>query len=154
VLVLGTLPGAASLACGRYYAQPRNAFWRIMGELAGAGPDRPYAERLARLVARRIALWDVCAAAMRRGSADAAIRHATVVPNDFAGFLRAHASIALICFNGAAAGALFRRHVAPVLDARAAAIRRIVLPSTSPAHAAMPFEKKLAAWGAALEDAL
>ncbi len=44
VLVLGTRPGSASLACGQSYAQPRNAFWKIMGELVGAAPALPYAE--------------------------------------------------------------------------------------------------------------
>jgi hypoxanthine-DNA glycosylase len=152
VLILGTLPGAASLACGQYYAQPRNAFWKIMGELVGAAPTLPYAERLQRLVARRVALWDVCAIARRRGSADAAIRSSTVRPNDFSGFLRSHASVELICFNGAKAGELFRRLVSPTLESPASAIRQAVLPSTSPAHAAMSFGKKLAEWRAALQD--
>src|ERR1700693_4766061 len=93
VLILGTLPGAASLACGQYYAQPRNAFWRIMGELVGAAPALPYAERVQRLVARRFALWDVCAAARRRGSTDAAIRSTTIRPNDIAQFLQSHAGV-------------------------------------------------------------
>jgi G:T/U-mismatch repair DNA glycosylase len=60
------LPGAASLAARQYYAQPHNAFWRIMGELFGAGPDVPYAARADRLRASGIALWDVCREAVRR----------------------------------------------------------------------------------------
>jgi hypoxanthine-DNA glycosylase len=150
VLILGTLPGAASLACGQYYAQPRNAFWKIMGELVGAAPALPYADRLRCLVARRVALWDVCAVAARRGSADAAIQSAAVLPNDFSGFLRSHPSVELICFNGAKAGELFRRHVSATLESPGGAIRQAFLPSTSPAHAAMPFERKLAAWRVAL----
>ena len=35
VLILGSLPGQVSLAHGQYYAQPYNAFWRIMGALFG-----------------------------------------------------------------------------------------------------------------------
>jgi double-stranded uracil-DNA glycosylase len=146
VLILGTLPGAVSLACGQYYAQPRNVFWRIMGELVGAAPALPYAERLQRLVAQRVALWDVCAIAGRQGSADAAIRSTTVRPNDFAGFLLSHAAVDLICFNGAKAGELFRRHVSLTLGSPASTIRQAILPSTSPAHAAMSFENKLAEW--------
>ena len=152
VLILGTLPGAVSLACGQYYAHSRNAFWKIMGELAGAAPALPYAKRVQRLVTQRIALWDVCAVARRRGSADAAIRPSTVRPNDVAGFLRSHASIDLICFNGAKADQLFRRHVLPTLESPAGAIRRVVLPSTSPAYAAMSFDRKLAKWRAAIDD--
>lgn len=48
---------------GEYYAQPRNAVWPIMGDLCGAGPDLPYAERTSRLIERRIAVRDVCATA-------------------------------------------------------------------------------------------
>lgn len=153
MLILGTLPGAVSLACGQYYAQPRNVFWKIMGELVGAAPALPYTERLQQVIGRRIALWDVCAIASRPGSADAAIRSSTVRPNDFAGFLRSHPSVELICFNGVKAGALFRRHVSPTLESPGA-IRLAVLPSTSPAHAAVSFEKKLAKWRAALQSNL
>src|SRR5687768_16280967 len=86
LLILGTLPGAVSLACGQYYAQPRNAFWRIMGELVGASIELPYAKRVECLVAERLALWDVCAVAQRRGSLDAAIQ--SMQPNDFATFFK------------------------------------------------------------------
>jgi double-stranded uracil-DNA glycosylase len=151
VLILGTLPGAVSLACGQYYAQPRNAFWRIMGELVGASLELPYAERVERLVAARIAVWDVCAIAQREGSADAAIQPDTIQPNDFATFFRTHPHIELICFNGAKAAELFRRRVSPTLESPASAMRQIVLPSTSPANAAMPFVGKLSEWRAALQ---
>lgn len=146
-LVLGSLPGQASLAHGEYYAQQRNAFWPIMGRLAGASPDLPYAERLRRLIEKRVALWDVCAEGRRPGSLDQRIDPASVVTNDFATFLSAHPHIQLICFNGATAGRLFRHRVAPELPAR---LETTVLPSTSPAHAAMPFERKLECWREAL----
>jgi hypoxanthine-DNA glycosylase len=146
VLVLGTLPGPESLRQQQYYAQSRNAFWRIMGELVGAGPELPYLRRLEVLVEHRIALWDVCAAAERAGALDAAIRRASVAPNDFAVFLREHPSIELICFNGQTAASLYRRLVEPQLPAEFAAIEQRVLPSTSPAHAALSFERKLERW--------
>lgn len=149
-LILGTLPGAVSLASGEYYAQPRNVFWRIMDELVGASLELPYAQRKQRLVDRRIALWDVCAAAERDGSLDSAIQPDTVQPNDFVSFFQTHSAIEIICFNGAAASDLFRRHALPTLHAPASGIRHVVLPSTSTAHAAMSFERKLAAWRAAL----
>lgn len=152
VLILGTLPGAASLACGQYYAQTRNTFWKMMGEIVGALQALPYAERLQRLVEWRVALWDVCAVADRRGSADAAIRLPTVRPNDLAGFLQSHQTIELICFNGARAGGLFRRFVLPTLEKPTRDIRQVILPSTSPAHAAMSFENKLTEWQSALRD--
>ena len=152
MLILGTLPGAVSLARGEYYAQSRNVFWRIMGELVGASLELPYVERVERLVTRRIAVWDVCAMAHRDGSADAAIQSKTIQPNDFATFFRMHPAIELICFNGAKAEEFFRRHASPTLESPANTIRRVVLPSTSPANAAMSFESKLAAWRAALQN--
>jgi hypoxanthine-DNA glycosylase len=148
VLVLGTLPGVESLRQGQYYANRNNAFWRIMGELAGAGPDLPYEQRLEKLTAGGFALWDVCANATRPGSLDADISN--MQPHDFAGFLAAHSSVELICFNGQHAAKLFARHVVPSLPEAARKIACRTLPSTSPAHAAMRFEQKLALWREAL----
>src|SRR5258707_688606 len=124
VLILGTLPGAVSLAKGEYYAQPRNVFWKIMGELVGAAPELPYAERVQCLISGRVALWDVCAVATRRGSTDAAIVSGTIQSNDIAEFLRWHSGVEIICFNGAKAGELFRRRVSPTLASSALAIRQ------------------------------
>ncbi|AXS81120.1 DNA-deoxyinosine glycosylase [Dechloromonas sp. HYN0024] len=146
VLVLGSLPGKVSLDAQAYYANRQNVFWRLMGDLLGAGPDLPYALRLARLRAAGIALWDVIAAGERAGSLDADIVKASVRVNDFPAFFAVHRHIQRIYFNGAAAEAAFRRHVLPGLpDARWQLIR---LPSTSPAHAACSYAEKLAAWSA------
>ena len=152
VLILGSLPGQVSLERQQYYAQPHNAFWKIMGRLFGAGPELPYAERVQRLVRNGIALWDVCAAAQRPGSLDAAIVHSSVVPNDFAAFIESHPGVGLICFNGGKAADLYRRLVLPGLPANLRAIHTETLPSTSPAHAAMPFEEKLTCWAAVLQS--
>lgn len=151
VLILGTLPGAASLVQGQYYAQPRNLFWHIMAEVAGAGPSLPYEERLRCLVAQRLALWDVCANATRPGSLDSSIRTDSVRLNDFSRFLSSHPHIQRICFNGIKAAALFRA-VEPTLDPRWAHVHRVILPSTSPANASMPRERKMEAWRASLTD--
>lgn len=144
LLILGSMPGQASLLAGQYYAHPRNAFWRIMGDLLGAGPELPYPQRLARLQAAGVALWDVIAACERGGSLDADIVGRSVRANDFSAFLAVHRSIERIFFNGAAAEASFRRHVLPALADRSLALHR--LPSTSPAHAARSYADKLAAW--------
>jgi hypoxanthine-DNA glycosylase len=148
VLVLGTLPGVESLRQGQYYANRHNAFWRIMAELTFVAPDAPYAARLEGLTKSGVALWDVCAAARREGSLDADIRE--TIPNDFEGFFRAHPCIKLIGFNGQAAAKLFRQHVAPSLSEAARQIPGVTLPSTSPAHASMNFERKRALWREAL----
>ena len=151
VLILGSLPGQVSIQRQQYYAQPQNAFWKIMGRLFGAGPELPYEERAQRLVQNGVGLWDVCAAAERPGSLDSSIVHASVVPNDLAAFIESHPGIRLICFNGGKAADLYRRLVLPGLPATLRDIRTETLPSTSPAHAAMPFEDKLARWAAVLK---
>ncbi len=146
VLILGSLPGRVSLARGEYYALAQNAFWRIMGHLFGAGPELHYADRVERLRRCRVAVWDVCASARRAGSLDSAIDRKSIEPNDFAGFFSRHPHIRLIGVNGGTAGRLYERLVRPGLGAASRKIPLVGLPSTSPAHAAMPYDRKLAAW--------
>ena len=146
LLILGSLPGQASLAAHQYYAQPHNVFWLIMGELFGAGPDVPYEERAVRLRASGIALWDVCKAAVRPGSLDASIDLETVVINDFARFVHAHPRIAHVCVNGGTARRLYVKRVQPVLPDPLSALPLHLLPSTSPAHASLRFAQKLERW--------
>lgn len=146
VLILGTLPGQVSLQLQQYYAQPRNQFWKIMGEMLGLDPDLPYATRVQHLTDRGVALWDVCAAAHRPGSLDSSIAGRSVVVDYFDVFFRAHPDLVLVCFNGAKAAALFNRHVLPTLTTDRHTY--VTLPSTSPAHAAMAFDKKVAEWSA------
>ena len=148
VLILGSLPGQASLAAQQYYAQPRNAFWALMGTLFRAGPELPYAERLERLKDAGVALWDVCHSAKRPGSLDHKIDHSSIEPNDFAGFFAAQPHIGRIFLNGATAERLYLKLVLPALPRAAQAIPTLRLPSTSPAHAGLKFEQKLAAWEA------
>ena len=154
VLVLGSLPGRASLEAGQYYAQPQNTFWRVMGALVGAGPELAYAERLARLKSASLGLWDVLAAARRDGSLDASIIRETATVNDFASLFERHPRIERVCFNGRTAEELFRRRVLPSLSpARLASVALHLLPSTSPAHAGMRFEDKLERWSVVLTHA-
>lgn len=142
VLILGSMPGAASLRAGEYYAHPRNAFWPIMGTLVGAGPELAYSVRLRTLTAARVALWDVLRSCARSGSLDSAIRDEQA--NDFAAFLDAHPTTASIFFNGAKAEQAFLRHVLPGLGEAAPSLCR--LPSTSPANAGTRFAQKLERW--------
>jgi hypoxanthine-DNA glycosylase len=145
-LVLGSMPGAASLRAGQYYAHPRNLFWRILGELLGFDHGMPYAGRIAALTAADIALWDVLQSCTRAGSLDAAIERDSIVPNDFATFFARHPRVRRVYFNGSTAELYYRRRVVPRLPPTGVPLVYARLPSTSPAHAAKSFEEKLAAW--------
>lgn len=146
VLLLGSLPGQHSIDAHQYYAHPRNAFWKIMESLYGI--DGSYDERCGRLIEHKIALWDVLANSVRPGSLDASIRTDTAVANDFGQFFSAHTNIRLIAFNGQKAQQLFRKFVC--FEYARQNVETRVLPSSSPAHAAMSLADKIGAWKTAL----
>lgn len=141
ILVLGTMPGEESLRKQQYYGHPRNAFWPIMAALCGRALPDAYEQRKAMLLKTRIALWDVCCRCERDGSLDSNISNEE--PNRIGELLSQHPLIRTIAFNGQHAARLFKRYF-PDVDPD---IRRIILPSTSPAHA-VALEKKLQAWRA------
>ncbi|HWB47617.1 MAG TPA: DNA-deoxyinosine glycosylase [Stellaceae bacterium] len=145
-LVLGTLPGEESLRQVRYYAHPRNLFWPIIFALFGQPLSDDYEQRVDFVRARRLALWDVCAAAERHTSLDTAIKRE--IPNPIHALLDAHPAITTIAFNGGTARRLYDRHFK-----RRAGLTYLHLPSTSPAHASRSFAEKLALWQP-LRDAL
>ncbi|CAN5295330.1 DNA-deoxyinosine glycosylase [soil metagenome] len=140
VLILGSLPGEASLAAQQYYGNPRNAFWRLMeGVIHASLVPLAYEDRLATLLSHGLGLWDVISEAERPGSLDAAIRDPAA--NDLAALIDTLPALRGVAFNGAAAAKLGARligHRVPTL----------ALPSSSPAHAARSFEEKLASWSA------
>lgn len=164
VLILGSMPGAASLKARQYYAHPHNQFWPIMNELFGAGPELGFAARVRKLVSQKVAVWDVLKHCKRTGSLDSSIVRTSEVANDFARFFRHHPHIRAVFFNGAKAEQLFQRHVPPLLKEPLASLRferlpprhaqvqaaiglyQYRLPSTSPAHAGRSFRHKLRAW--------
>ena len=149
VLILGSMPGLASLAAAQYYAPPRNAFWPIIAALLGFDPAMHYVERPRALVAGGIALWDALQSCVRPGSLDSAIDQSTMIANDFAGLFARCPPIDHVYFNGAAAERCFRLGVLPALAGFDLPCTR--LPSTSPAHAGRSFEQKLAAWRAVMQ---
>jgi hypoxanthine-DNA glycosylase len=143
LLILGSMPGVASLEATQYYAHPRNVFWKIMGDLFAAGPEIDYAARLQRLAENHVALWDVVKSCRRPGSLDSAISADGLVINDFGGFFSQHPRIERVYFNGQKAAGLFMKRVAPLLHGK---YEFTTLPSTSPAYAAMNYADKLKAW--------
>jgi len=140
VLMLGSMPGVASLAAQQYYAHRQNAFWPILFALWDDSVlNRTYEEKLTFALSHGIAIWDVAKRCLRTGSSDAAMQ--SVTANDFAGFFAEYPDIHTIFFNGTQAMALFRRLAQNTAGGR----NMVLLPSTSPAHT-IPFAEKLSAW--------
>lgn len=140
LLVLGSLPGAISLAEQRYYAHPRNLFWRLMSEVTCRGlVSLAYDDRLEALLDAKVGLWDTVAAATREGSLDAAIRLHEA--SDLAALAATLPELRAVAFNGATSAKIGRRQLGSVPG-----IELIDLPSSSPAYASLGFEKKREAW--------
>jgi len=138
ILVLGSFPGAASLAAGQYYAHPRNQFWPLISAVVGEDlAALPYLERLPRLLAHGVGLWDVLGECEREGSLDSAIRKPAA--NDFERLRELCPQLETVGFNGQASGKF-----APQFDA--VGYRTVILPSSSPAHMTMSFEQKQIVW--------
>jgi len=142
-LILGSMPGVASLDAHQYYAFTRNAFWRIMGDLFNADPELDYHTRVRVLTSNRIAVWDVVQACRRSGSLDSAIMTDGMIVNDFNKFFEQHPHVKQVYFNGQKAANLFKKTVLPDLQGE---FEYLTLPSTSPAHAARSYAAKLEAW--------
>lgn len=148
ILILGSMPGLASLNANQYYAHPQNAFWKIIATITGCPAEADYVARTAALQRAGIALWDVLESCIRRGSLDADIDMKSAKANNIADFLLENPRIKTICFNGATAETIFKRRILPTLHH--ADLRYIRLPSSSPAHAGMPLQDKIAAWQATI----
>ena len=131
VLILGSMPGAQSLAQGRYYVGRGNRFWKTMAELLEFDPSLRYPDRVRRLTSSGVALWDVLKYCERDGSLDSSIVASSEEPNDFAGFLPRHPQLRAVVLNGQKAGASFKNSVAGTV----ASPPSITLPSTSGANA-------------------
>jgi TDG/mug DNA glycosylase family protein len=138
VLILGSLPGEASLAKSQYYANPRNQFWRLIEAVTGAALPLPYDERLARLGDLSIGLWDVVKSATRTSSLDAAIKQHEANPLE--DLVHNLPSLKAIGFNGGKASLIGRRSLEP-----RAGLVLVDLPSSSPAYT-LSLERKAAAW--------
>jgi double-stranded uracil-DNA glycosylase len=140
LLVLGSLPGAVSLAQQRYYGHPQNLFWRLIGAVIERDlVALEYEARLEALLNAGVGLWDTVAAATRKGSLDADIRLHEA--SDLAALVRTLPELKAIAFNGGTSARIGRRQLG---DAPGLAL--IDLPSSSPAYASLSFEKKREAW--------
>jgi hypoxanthine-DNA glycosylase len=139
LLILGSLPGEVSLARQRYYAHPRNQFWRLIGFVAGLALEPlAYQARLEALLARGIGLWDTVGAATRHGSLDGNIR--AIARNPLPALVESLPKLRAIGFNGGKSAALGLPQLAGRPD-----LALVALPSSSPAYT-LSFDAKLARW--------
>jgi len=147
LLILGSFPGAASLAAQQYYGHPRNHFWPILQAIWPCSPSdrlaKSYQIRSEWLLAKGLGLWDVYANCEREGSLDSRIR--SPVLNDLASLKQLCPELAAIAHNG---GESFKH----AKHTRALGLPVVRLPSTSPANASWSFERKLTAWREVFEQ--
>ncbi len=140
LLILGSLPGDVSLAAGQYYANPTNQFWRLVGDVIGEALHAlAYADRLARLLAAGIGLWDVIGSARRTGSLDSGIRDHR--PNDLRAMIADLPALRAVGFNGGKAATIGRKQMGG-----ATSIDLVNLPSSSAAYCAISYEAKRTQW--------
>ena len=139
LLVLGSLPGEQSLAEQRYYANPRNHFWLLIGDVIGRDlASLPYEDRLQALLGAGVGLWDSVGSATRKGSLDAAIRQ--VSANPLRELVATLPALRAVAFNGGRSAAIGRKALAG-LD-----LEFIPLPSSSPAYT-LSLDEKREQWG-------
>lgn len=143
ILILGSMPGAASLSQQQYYAHPQNAFWKLLFAIHEVPFSTVYADRVRLLQDHHIALWDVLQNCEREGSLDSNI--CNEVPNDFSSFFSQYPKIKHVLFNGQVAYKYFKKYVG--LDSHKT---YTLLPSTSPAHAGKSFQDKLQVWSSSI----
>jgi len=165
-LILGTMPGQASLTASQYYAHPRNAFWPIM--LAIIDNKTPsyesvkhfnYDQLCNKLIEHGYAIWDVLACCDRPGSLDSRIDRNSEIPNDIAGLISRHPELRTVACNGRTAEKLFARHISlpihysstinkdtPDTTSEATTPKLCSLPSSSPAMASLTLVEKYQLW--------
>jgi hypoxanthine-DNA glycosylase len=102
VLIVGTFPGVCSSELRQYYADPRNQFWRILSLVHREDYNSiGYQQRVVRLLARRIGLWDVFESCVRQGSGDSSILGAKL--NEFRVLKTLAPELERVVFNGSMA---------------------------------------------------
>lgn len=140
LLILGSMPGAESLRLQKYYANPRNQFWKLVYALFDLEPDKAYEERVSFLKDKKIALWDVIESCYREGSLDSVIREEKV--NDFRELFKNYPGIEMVLFNGGKAYETFKKGIGFEIFPN---LMFLKLTSSSPANT-KKYEEKLKEW--------
>ncbi len=146
ILLLGTMPGTASLNQNQYYGHPQNKFWKFMELIFGISRSLPYAERTKQLTQRGIVLWDVIHQCSREGSLDSAIKDDTIKSNNFPYLFQQYPQLKAIFFNGQNAARYYKKLVLPIINKAHSNLPQFMLPSTSPANARTPRYDQLEKW--------
>ena len=139
ILILGSIPGPEALRKREYYGFKGNHFWCILPEILKVPPPMNYTEKLRLLKENRIALWDVVGSCAREGASDSSIR--LEKPNNIIRLIKKYPEIRTIFLNGKTAEKLFKKYFGDRIQ-----IPAYYLPSTSPAHASIPYAKKREKW--------
>ena len=149
VLIIGSMPGVASLNAQQYYAHPQNQFWKIIFSIFEQGRlPKNYIDKQKTLLKHHLGLWDSLASCHRQGSLDSAIK--APVPNDFTALFKKYPRVHTLVFNGQIAARYFKQFCAHTCTGKTT----VILPSTSPAHAALSYKQKQTRWQQALLTAL
>lgn len=136
---MGSMPGSKSLELNQYYAHPQNQFWKVIAALTDQAVPKDYKGKLSLLHSARIALWDVLSECTREASSDATIRRPS--PNAIKKLLASYPKIKKVILNGKAAEKYYKQYFSEIIE-----LEWKYAPSTSPAHASLSLEQKIAAW--------
>lgn len=143
LLILGTFPGEKSLDVEQYYADGRNAFWRLIGGVIGEDVTKlRYKTQIEKLMQNKIGLWDVFSICEREGSQDKKIRNP--VESDFFKLKTIAPRLKTIYFNEKEP----QKYAETILTKMGYSTK--LLPSSSGSHA-IPHNKKLNSWKTILE---
>lgn len=133
ILFLGSFPSIASFEHSFYYAHPRNSFWPIIESIFDMKFNDNEAKK-AFCLEKGIGLWDVVGSCERSNSSDTNLKNC--IPNDFDSLLRHFPNIQVLAFTGKKSYDLFQKYFKKL------EVEKILLPSTSPAHATMTQAEK------------
>ena len=136
ILILGSFPSIKSFEEGFYYAHPRNQFWPILSQIFHEKADTKE-EKIALCKKHHLALFDSAKSLQRENGNSSDTNLKNIEVNDFKTLLQEYPNIELILFTGKKAEQIFNKKYKNL------PIKRVTLPSTSPAHASMKFEEKL-----------
>lgn len=144
ILILGSFPSVKSREEGFYYGHPRNRFWAMLAGIWDETALVDIEEKKQFILRHHLALYDAIESCDIIGSSDSSIRN--VKPADLREIIE-NARIKKILANGKTAGKYFCKY-----QEEAYQDMFKVMPSTSPANAAVSLEQLIKCWSVELLD--